>query len=76
MKIGDVEVLTISEAAARLELDRTTLFRQIKAGALKAEKTGAVWLIDAREVERYREDHKGKHGYASPSYPRKRRSGQ
>jgi excisionase family DNA binding protein len=71
MKIGDVEVLTISEVAERLALDRTTIFRQIKSGAIKAEKSGAVWLVDAREVERYRTDHKGKHGKASPDYPHK-----
>jgi len=75
MKIGDVEVLTIHEAADRLKLDRTTIFRQIKAGAIKAEKTGAIWLIDAREVERYRDEHKGKHGKASPDYPRQIKEG-
>ena len=74
MKIGDVEVLTLSEAAERLDLDRTTIFRQIKAGAIKAEKSGAIWLIDAREVERYRDEHRGKHGKASPDYPHKRKN--
>lgn len=68
MKIGDIEVLTISEAAERLSLDRTTLFRQIQAGVMVAEKTGSVWLIEAEEVERYREQHKGRHGFASPRH--------
>jgi excisionase family DNA binding protein len=73
MKIGDVEVLTLTEAAERLELERSTLFRQIKSGALKAQKSGAIWLIDARDVEKYREEHKGRHGKASPDYPHKRK---
>jgi excisionase family DNA binding protein len=75
MKIGAMEVLTLSEAAERLELDRTTLFRQIKSGALKAQKSGAIWLIDARDVEKYRAEHKGKRGKASPDYPHKRKAG-
>ncbi len=62
MKIGGTEVLTVHDVAERLGLDRTTLARQIRRGALKAEKSGKTWLITAEEMERYRREHKGKPG--------------
>lgn len=62
MKIGDTEVLTISQAARRLGLDRTTLVRQAKKGKLRATLTGAVYLVTVEEVERYRRENLGKPG--------------
>jgi len=62
MKVGGIEVLTIHDVAERLGLDRTTLARQIRRGALKAEKSGKTWLITAEEVEHYRREHMGKPG--------------
>lgn len=62
MKIGDTEVLTISQAAQRLGLDRTTLVRQAKKGKLRATMTGAFYLVTVEEVERYRRENLGKPG--------------
>ncbi len=65
MKIGDTEVLTISQAAERLGLDRTTLVRQAKKGKLRATLTGAVYLVTVEEIERYRRENLGKPGRKS-----------
>jgi len=65
----DADILTVSQAAARLGLHRTTLLRQITRGALHAKRLGSVWTISAAEVERYRHTHQGKQGVASPDHP-------
>lgn len=71
MRIGDVEVLTLQEAARRLEMNSTTLTRQAQRGVLLAVRFGREWAVTADEVERYRREHKGKRGQASPRYRRK-----
>lgn len=75
MRIGDVEVLTLQEAAKRLDIDSTTLTRQAQRGILRAVRFGREWAVTADEVERYRREHKGKRGQASPRYQRKPRDG-
>ncbi len=55
-------MFTIREAAKRLERDRTTLFRQIQSGAIKADNESGVWLITSQELERYARENKGKPG--------------
>ena len=54
--------LTLAEAAALLELDSSTLRRQISRGALRARKVGPIWTVTLAEVDRYRADHRGKPG--------------
>lgn len=61
VKDGD-EVLTLSQAAERLGVQRGTLVRQARLGRLNAMLTGSVYLVTAREVERYRKEIAGKPG--------------
>ncbi len=69
MKIGDVEVFTISEAATRYGIGRKTLLTQIRRGILSATLSGHTYIVTSDEMERYVRDHKGKPGLASPSHP-------
>lgn len=62
MKVGDVEVVTLQEAARRLEMDSTTLTRQAQKGVLRAQRFGREWAVTADEVERYRREHRKKQG--------------
>ncbi|GAA2044778.1 hypothetical protein GCM10009720_27100 [Yaniella flava] len=47
------EMLTTSQAAARLSLDKTTVWRMAKDGRLHAEKVGTHYRIPAVEVRRH-----------------------
>jgi excisionase family DNA binding protein len=69
VKIGDVEVFSVTEAAERIGIAPGTLRVQIHNGAVKAEKIGGRYLVTAEEVERYRSENKGKHGVANPNHP-------
>jgi excisionase family DNA binding protein len=57
-----VKSLTVTEAAASLGLQPSTLRAQIANGAIKASKVGPLWVITEREVERYRITSRGKPG--------------
>lgn len=61
--------MTLSQAAERLGLSRKTLVAQAKKNALHATLTGNVYLVTAEEVERYRDEVRGRHGFANPSHP-------
>lgn len=50
------EMLTTSQAAERLSLDKTTVWRMVKDGRLKAEKVGSHYRIPAEEVRRHDEE--------------------
>jgi excisionase family DNA binding protein len=63
------ELLTVTQAAGRLGLHRDTLLRQIAKGVLDARRLGSIWVVSGAEVERYRREHRGKHGFASPDHP-------
>ncbi len=65
----DGERLTVTQAAGRLGLHRDTLLRQIAKGVLRAERLGSIWVVTGAEVERYRREHRGRHGFASPDHP-------
>lgn len=71
----DRETLTVTQAAERLGLHRDTLLRQIAKGVLHAKRLGSIWVVTGAEVERYRREHRGKHGFASPDHPLHRRRG-
>ena len=62
------DILTVTQAAARLGLHRDTLLRQIQRGRLHATRLGSIYVITAAEVERYRHTHLGKTGVASPDH--------
>ncbi|TLP79327.1 helix-turn-helix domain-containing protein [Nesterenkonia sphaerica] len=47
------EMLTTSQAAERLSLDKSTVWRMVQDGRLKAEKVGSHYRIPAEEVRRH-----------------------
>lgn len=55
-------LLTLEEAGTMLGLSPSTLRRQAQAKVLKASKIGRVYVVTPKEVERYRQVHKGMHG--------------
>jgi len=69
MQIGDETVYTLSEAAGLLGLDRRTLYLQVKRGKLRAAMSGREYRVLGSEVERYREEVQGKHGFAASTHP-------
>jgi excisionase family DNA binding protein len=51
-------VLTLAEAAKRLNLSPETLRWQVRNGKLKPlRKIAGAWVVSEREVERYRKEH-------------------
>ena len=63
--------VTLNELADRAGLDPSTLRHQIRNGRLAASKVGPVWIVTAREADRYIRDIAGKLG---PKGPRKARA--
>ena len=55
-------MLSITEAAQRLSIDRSTLVRAAQRGTLRAVASGGIWLVPVAEVERYRQENLGKAG--------------
>jgi excisionase family DNA binding protein len=51
-------MLTLTEAAALLDLSPITLRLQVRNGKLLAHKRGRDWFVSQREVERYRKENK------------------
>lgn len=49
--------MTLIEAAAELGVTPDNLRAAIRRGALKAEKRGRDWWVEARAVDDYRYDH-------------------
>lgn len=49
-------MLTLAEAAKRLNLSPETLRWQVRNGKLRARKVGPVWVITPGELERYRKE--------------------
>lgn len=45
---------SITEAAALLGLNHSTVFRHCRAGTLRAERVGHQWQIELDEIERFR----------------------
>jgi excisionase family DNA binding protein len=56
------DLITLAEAARRLDLAPTTLRDQVRRGRLAAKKIGRDWLVTEAEVERYRADSLGRPG--------------
>lgn len=55
-------MLTVREAAERLQTHPASVNRYIKNGLLKAEKFGKAWVISESELEKFRKPvkvHKG-----------------
>lgn len=51
-------VLTLAEAAKRLDLSPETLRWQVRNGKLRARKVGPIWTVSEREVERYAKENR------------------
>lgn len=75
MKIGDVQVFTLSEAAERYGVARKTLLTQIRRGVISATMSGHNYLVTDAEMAKYVAERKGKPGTASPDHPQNRRGG-
>jgi excisionase family DNA binding protein len=50
--------MTLIQAAEALGVSVSTLRTQIKLGVLKARKLGRDWIVEPKEVERYRLEHR------------------
>jgi excisionase family DNA binding protein len=62
--------MTLTQMAAALGLkDTSSLRRAIQRGALTAEMAGKTYMVEEDEVEKYRREHLGKRGFASPLHP-------
>jgi excisionase family DNA binding protein len=48
-----VQLLTVAQAAFRVQVSTKTILRRINAGELQAVRTGRVLRIDPRELERF-----------------------
>ena len=53
---------TLAQAAAELGLEPATLRQQIASGRLRGRKVGPLWIVSARELERYRTTSLGRPG--------------
>lgn len=54
--------MTLREAAVELGVSAGVLRVQVHAGKLRARKVGPIWVVDRREVERYRRESLGRPG--------------
>jgi excisionase family DNA binding protein len=54
--------MTLTEAAAELGLEPSTLRHQIRNGRIRARKVGPVWTVTPAELAHYRAEHLGKIG--------------
>ncbi len=69
MMIGETELLTLPQAAELLGVSVITLQQQARKGVLGATKLGKQWVVTSEAVRQYRDERKGKIGFASPAHP-------
>ena len=55
----DMNILTVRQAAAMIQLDRRTLYREIRAGRLRAARTPGGYCIAAEALAAYLNDLEG-----------------
>jgi excisionase family DNA binding protein len=55
-------VLTVTELCTYLKVDRSTVYRLIKAGKLPAFKVGSDWRFNVEEIDRWRFERQKKPG--------------
>lgn len=65
-----MDMLSLEEAAARIDVSTSMLRTQARKGVLKAEKQGGAWFVSAEEVDRYAREHRGKRGRPKARYYR------
>lgn len=56
------EPLSLQEAAGRLGVHYMTAYRYVRTGRLAAERHGARWVVDPRDLDRLREGTRGRDG--------------
>lgn len=54
-----MNMLTTSQAAAHLGITRSLVIRLCQQGRIKAQKFGPVWMIDEKELSKYKPNPKG-----------------
>jgi len=62
MKIGELEVLSLAEAADVLGVTRRNLSNQAKRGRINAMMLGDRYVVTAEELERYQREQAGRPG--------------
>lgn len=62
-------MLTLKQAAERLDLSPETLRLQVRAGKMQATLAGKTYLVTASEVRRYDAFRKQARGFARPDHP-------
>ena len=55
-----IEVLTVTELCTYLKVDRSTVYRLIKAGKLPAFKVGGDWRFNVEEIDLWRVEREKK----------------
>jgi excisionase family DNA binding protein len=50
------KMLTLTEVCKTLHISKTTAFRFIESGKLKAVKVGKIWKVEESELERIRRE--------------------
>lgn len=59
-----MEYMTLTQMAEKLGLKSTAALRRLcESGRIAAEKLGKTWLVEIREVERYKREQLGKRGH-------------
>jgi len=54
--------MTVTQAAARLGIQRDAVLMAIARGTIKAQRLGSIWVIEDFEVERYADENAGRKG--------------
>ena len=49
----DVETISLTEAAERLDVHYMTAYRYVRTGRLHATKQGGQWVVPVEEVENF-----------------------
>lgn len=73
LTIRTAEVLTVAEAALRLRVGRTTLYRLIRRGELAAVHVSADLRVPADAITAYLASHVVSAPWRTPSHSRRRR---
>ncbi len=53
-------LLTIPQAANELDLSRQRVWLLVTQGRIKAQRTGQLWLIPRREIEKFERQMSGR----------------
>lgn len=62
-------MLTLQQAAERLQISPVTLRKQAKSGVLRCTLVGHTYLVTASELTRYEKEHKGRVGPKPKAVP-------